>query len=85
MACLGTSDTHCCWLQGQVCPYLEQYTMPDRRWACALMREYNDWDLVIASDRYQADVAPILGPMGITCKEWPRPDQVCHDCGHGVE
>lgn len=86
MPCHGNAETHCCWLGGVVCPYLEENTMPDRRWACGLMRKHKDWDSVLSSKEYRKTVAPVLEPFGHTCKDWPdKPaGSRCHDCGFGV-
>jgi hypothetical protein len=46
------------------------------------MRELQDWDLVITSDRYQKDVAPYFDPLGINCKDWPDANHIyCGSCG----
>ena len=86
MPCAGNSETHCCWLEGQECRYVEENTVPGRRWACGLMRRYGSWGAVLASPEYHADVAPILAPWGYTCKDWPAEPagSVCADCGWGM-
>lgn len=83
--CHGNADDHCCWLQGAVCPHLEEHTVPGRRWACGLLRRLGDWESVIASDAYRQDVAPALEPLGYTCRDWPQnyPGMVCRTCGFG--
>lgn len=80
----GNGDTHCCWLEGEVCPYLEVNTMLDRKWVCGLMRELGDWEQVIASDRYLSNVDPVLSKYGINCRDYPGVNHKCHDCGYGV-
>ena len=84
MPCLGTKDDHCCYVNGKACCFLEENTVPGRRWACGLRRELGDWDLVIASDRYQQAVAPYFGEMN--CRDWPDATSgpnsfVCEHCG----
>lgn len=83
MPCFGNGEDHCCYVNGVACPHLEEFTVPDRRWACGLFRRLQDWDLVIASDSYQQDVAPYFGDMN--CKDWPdgvgRNRGVCEICG----
>jgi hypothetical protein len=80
--CHGNTEKHCCNLgSGGVCPYLEENTVPGRRWACGLMREYGNWDDVLASDAYKWDVAVWLEPKGIDCKSWPKPGQSLCYCG----
>lgn len=83
--CHGNSPTHCCIFRGQVCKYLEENTMPDRRWVCGLMREHQDWDLVLSDIRYIRDVAPLMAKyvwpyhnVKYNCKTWPT--EGC-DCG----
>ena len=85
MPCAGNAKTHCCWLSGKVCKYLEENTVPSRRWVCGLRRKLGDWDAVLASPEYQKDVAPILERLGYNCKDWPdKPEGMrCGDCGYG--
>ncbi len=87
MPCSGNSETHCCWLEGKECRFLEENTLPDRRWVCGLRRELGDWDKVLASSRYKKHVAPRLELFGYTCKDWPdkTKGQYCGDCGYGVD
>jgi len=85
MPCYGTSEGHCCWLEGQVCKHLEENTLTDRQWVCGLRRKLGDWDAVLASTEYQRDVAPKLTD-GINCRDWPdKPFTKCFECGFGVE
>jgi hypothetical protein len=86
MACRGNSNDHCCWVAGKVCDFLEENTVEGRRWACGLRRELGDWDAVLASDRYQKDIAPTFEPMGVNCRDWPSitSGQVCHECGENL-
>lgn len=76
MPCHGTGADHCCYFAGVVCPHLEENTVPDRRWACGLLREHGDWDAVLASDRYQQDVQPLwesVEPLkAMNCRDWPQ-------------
>ena len=68
--CSGDGADHCCYLLGKVCKYLEEDTIVGRRWVCGLMRELGDWDAVILSDRYKTDVATILEPRGVNCRDF---------------
>lgn len=55
-SCDGRGDrdgNHCCYVDGQVCEFLEENTVPGRHWVCGLRRELGDWDLVHADPRYQ--------------------------------
>lgn len=82
-ACHGNGATHCCWWQGEPCPFLEENTIAGRRWACGLMRELGDWDVVHADPRYAAEVEPrwrASGPIwewlwdeGVRCGDWGVP------------
>ena len=85
MPCSGNAETHCCWLDGQECKYLEENTVEGRRWACGLRRALGDWDLVLESPEYKKDVAPKLEPLGYNCRDWPDkpPGMKCGDCGYG--
>jgi hypothetical protein len=86
-ACKGNGKDHCCWMAGVPCMFLEKDTVPGRKWACGLRREYGDWDKVIASERYQLNIEPHFGPQGINCKDWPDLDagQSCNECGWGFD
>jgi hypothetical protein len=53
ITCHGNGDTHCCYVAGEVCEFLEEATVPGRRWACGLRRELGDWQRVHADPRYQ--------------------------------
>lgn len=80
--CSGNASTHCCWFGGKLCKYLEENTMPGRRWVCGLMREHQDWDKVLADPRYRLDVAPLWEKhapgVSFNCKTLPA--ERC-DCG----
>lgn len=83
MICHGNAEDHCCWFQGRVCEFLEENTVPGRRWACGLFRELGSWDAVHADPRYEPvkvrmstlSFAPAL------CGDWPPPGKVCNTCG----
>lgn len=58
---------------------------PERRWACGLYLDLDrDWDVVLASDQYQQNIAGSWAP-GINCRDWPDGDGVnfarCSHCG----
>jgi len=87
MRCLGRNlDDHCCWLKGKVCQFLEGNSEPGFRWSCGLRRELGSWDAVLSDTRYKENVAPVLEPLGYTCRDWPdeTKGQVCNDCGANV-
>lgn len=52
MSCHGNADDHCCYLDGQVCDYLEEGTVPGRRWACGLLVKYGTWEAMADSVEY---------------------------------
>ena len=87
MICHGNADDHCCYLGlDGVCKYLEENTVPGRRWVCGLMRKLGSWDAVLASDEYQRDLQPFYDRYGdgtSSCRDWPDPakGQKCKTCG----
>lgn len=83
MRCLGrNSDTHCCWLSGKVCPFLEENTEPGFRWSCGLRRELGDWDAVLEDERYQQVVQPVWDafPISTNCRDYPDGVWECRQC-----
>lgn len=81
--CHGNNLYHCCWINGRVCPYLEEGTVEGRRWVCGLLRELGSWAAVYTDPRYQTtDAAQYLAPFG--CGDWPQnlPDVMAN--GHGL-
>lgn len=73
MTCHGNGDDHCCWLAGEVCPFLEEGTVPGRRWACGLFRRAGSWDAVYQSLAYRRHVKPKLKALGVVdCGDWPQ-------------
>lgn len=68
--CHGNGADHCCYVNGQVCPFLEENTVPGRRWACGLLRELGSWDAVHADPRYQP-IQAVWDQVGIiSCGDW---------------
>lgn len=73
--CHGNGAEHCCWFQGVQCPFVEENTMPGRRWACGLARELGGFP--IADDpRWQETVRPMAEAAGLPtdylCANWPQ-------------
>jgi hypothetical protein len=69
------NDEHCCVYRGVDCPFLEENTVEGRRWACALYRELQDWDLVILDKRYLDEVQPLyesIGKPDWNCRDYPQ-------------
>jgi hypothetical protein len=68
--CHGNAE-HCCFVDGEVCRYLEENTVPGRRWACGLLRRLGSWDAVHADAGYLACVQPVWDRVGIeSCGAW---------------
>lgn len=76
--CHGNGDNHCCYVAGAVCDYLEENSIPGRRWTCGLLRELGSWDQVHADPRYQPIQAE-WDKVGIeSCGAWgPGTGQCC--------
>lgn len=75
-SCHGNGATHCCNVDGSVCPFLEEHTVPGRRWVCGLRRELGTWEAVDADPRWQQVVGrsfldPTRGSETFTCGSWP--------------
>ncbi len=87
MICTGNNMDHCCWINGAVCPYLEENTVEGRRWACGLLRELGSWEAVYASNEYQTtDAAAMFVDVwpGFGCGDWPQniPDVITSPSGN---
>jgi hypothetical protein len=63
-----------------VCQFLEENTIPGRRWACGLLRELGSWEAVHADVRY-APIQAVWNRVGIeSCGAWmPKPGQCCRE------
>ena len=75
MICHGNNDSHCCWINGVECPYLEENTVEGRRWACGLLRELGSWEKVYRSTRYRrTDAGKWFKKAypGFGCGDWPQ-------------
>lgn len=87
MICHGNSEDHCCWLSGEVCQFLEEGTVPGRRWACKLRRELGSWDAVHRNAQYLVYIKPKLeaASISVDCGDWPQKANThCTICGYGV-
>jgi hypothetical protein len=86
--CHGNGPDHCCYVDGQVCRWLEENTEPDRRWTCGLRRRLGSWEAVHADPRYQEFPGAIwresgtvdcgdFGPAELQCcwGYWEDPDR----------
>ena len=81
--CSGNLDDHCCYVNGQVCDFLEENTLPNRRWVCGLYRELGSWPAVYEDPRYQEHLSPFWAKFkpGVDCGSWPPPGEKCDVCG----
>ena len=74
--CHGNGANHCCWFKGVECPFVEENTVPGRRWACGLLRDLGNWNKVIRSNRYKKEVQPLYDSVpelsGMNCRDWPQ-------------
>jgi hypothetical protein len=81
--CHGNTAEHCCSFWGVICPYVEENTVPGRRWACGLLRELGTWAQVERDPRYIRDVQPHLDKLSalmrreVSCRLWPLPGCRC--------
>lgn len=88
-ACHGNGAVHCCYipgtgiadpagLGGSVCWFLEQNTVPGRKWVCGLRRSLGSWAKVHRNAQYKAQVQPVLDARGTAlCGTWSPPGQCC--------
>ncbi len=86
MKCLGRNlEEHCCWVDGKVCPFLEESTEPEFRWSCGLRRETGSLDAVLVDSRYKREVQPKFRAKGMNCRDWPKIGHggPCKLCGAG--
>lgn len=67
--CHGNGSEHCCWVGGAVCEYLEEHTVPGRRWACGLLRRGGSWAAMRTLPEYR--------PIGEKWLELDRPFNYC--------
>ena len=79
--CDGNGPDHCCYIQNEVCPHLEENTIPGRRWVCGLMRRLGSWDAVHTSVAYLAFPATAWRVLSVPdCGDFiPRDDVCCHE------
>ena len=73
--CHGNGPDHCCYIAGEVCPFLEENTIEGRRWVCGLLRQLGSWVRVYANTEYQNSAAAKWftdNHPGYGCGEWPQ-------------
>ena len=76
-----TTEGHCCWINGAVCPFLrDDGAAASRRWVCTLREELGSWPAVHADQRYLTFVH-LRDRIGVDCGDWPRPGETCAECG----
>lgn len=75
--CHGNGEDHCCYVNGQVCPFLVENAM-GRRWACGLRIELGSWDEVHRDPRYLEKVKPVWTRFNVDdCGDWQAEGQCC--------
>jgi len=80
--CAGNSEDHCCWVNGKVCPHLEENTVEGRHWACGLLVKLGSWEAVYKDNNWQLDVKPLCDRIGVRgCGDWPPKGKTCLECG----
>ncbi len=79
--CTGNFEDHCCWVDGKVCPHLEENTVEGRRWACGLLVALGSWEAIYATEAWQRDVKPLCDRLGMRCGDWPPKGKTCATCG----
>lgn len=80
MICGGNGEDHCCYVNG-LCRYLEEYTMADRRWSCALRRTLGSWHEVHKDAGYKKYIQPMWNDRGGgSCGDWPTKGELCAAC-----
>lgn len=77
--CHGNGPDHCCYIEGEPCGFLEEYTIPGRHWTCGLYRKYEgDWDKVHSSPEYQPVGDYFRSKDTALCGDWgPGENQCC--------
>jgi hypothetical protein len=81
--CSGlTVGDHCCWVDGEICRFLEIDTVQGRHWVCGLRRELGSWDKVHADSRYLEHVRPFWQRFNpsLNCGDWPPAGETCVVC-----
>jgi hypothetical protein len=78
-----TTEGHCCWIDGVVCPFLrDDGAAASRRWVCTLREELGSWPAVHADKRYLTFVRdPLHRVVEVDCGDWPPPGEKCAECG----
>lgn len=63
--CHGNGADHCCYVDGQVCPFLEVDTVPGRKWVCGKRRELGSWEAVHNDPEYIEQVQSHWKEVGV--------------------
>ena len=61
--------------------FLEENTVPERRWACGLYRVLGSWEAVHQHAGYKKLVQPKLPSSVPSCGSWPPVGVICPSCG----
>jgi hypothetical protein len=76
--CHGNGADHCCYLEGEPCPFLEMNTEPGRRWTCGLRHSHGSWAAAHADPGYLEHVKPVWERNGIAdCGDFGPAEQQC--------
>lgn len=80
--CTGNTPEHCCWVDGEVCRFLEIDTMPDRHWVCGLRRRLGSWEAVHNDPGYIEHVRPMWNRINpsVNCGDYPPQGEACASC-----
>lgn len=77
-SCHGNGIDHCCYVNGKVCPFLEEDALPNRYWSCGLLNKLGSWDKVHNDPGYLEFVQSRWDVVGIeSCGAWMVPGQCC--------
>lgn len=77
-----TTEDHCCYLAGVVCPFLREDDDSQRRWVCTFREKLGSWDAVHVDEEYLNTIGPLMmGLTGVLCGDWPPPGERCAECG----
>lgn len=78
LECHGNGEEHCCWVDGEVCRYLEVDTVPGRHWVCGVRRRYDTWEEAHQDPGYIENVHSVWERTGTAdCGDWKIEGQCC--------
>lgn len=86
MSNCGKQKDHCCYINGEPCPFVAPIRRPPFNWQCTLRTELGTWDAVHKDQRYIERVKDKLTSANIfvDCGDWPDTSiGYCRICGEG--